>query len=116
RSEFFGQPGSRAHPAALRRIGLANEAAPGVDPCGALQVHVDLPAGETRGVHFLLGQGETREAAVDLARAYRDAARVDQARRGVAARWQTLLSARRARTPDPALDLMLNQWLPYQTL
>ena len=62
------QPGNRAHPAALRRIGLAGEAAPGIDPCGALQVHVDLPAGETRSVHFILGQGDTREAALALAR------------------------------------------------
>jgi cyclic beta-1,2-glucan synthetase len=116
RGEFFGRPGDRTRPAALARIGLASTVQPGVDPCGALQVHVDLPPGQSRTVHFLLGQGDTHDAALALVRSYRDPAAVRAAREASDGRWRELLSARRARTPDPALDLMLNHWLPYQTL
>ena len=88
----------------------------GADPCAALQVHVDLPGGETRSVHFLLGQGESDAAALDLVRRYRDPATVAAAWEAMRKGWQTLLHTRTVRSPDPALDLMLNQWLPYQTL
>jgi cyclic beta-1,2-glucan glucanotransferase len=116
RSEFLGRHGDRARPAALARIGLASTVRAGADPCAALQVHVDLPAGETRTVHFLLGQGESETAALDLVRRYRDAAAVAAAWNAMREAWQLLLGARAVRSPDPAFDLMLNQWLPYQTL
>ena len=76
RSEFLGRHGDRARPAALTRIGLASTVRAGADPCAALQVHVDLPAGETRTVHFLLGQGDSARAALELVRRYRDPAAV----------------------------------------
>ena len=30
--------------------------------------------------------------------------------------WKTRLDTVQVTTPDPAFDLMVNQWLPYQTL
>jgi cyclic beta-1,2-glucan synthetase len=116
RSEFLGHHGERARPAALTRIGLASAVGAGADPCAALQVHVDLPAGETRTVHFLLGQCPTHAEALLLARRYRDAAVVRDAWDAMRMRWESLLAARTVQSPDPALNLMLNRWLPYQTL
>ena len=39
----------------------------GFDPCAALQLRIDLAPGETREVVVLLGQGETRAHALELA-------------------------------------------------
>ncbi len=116
RTEFLGRRGDRARPAALTRIGLASAVRPGADPCAALQVHVDLAPGERRTVHFLLGQGASHDAVRELVRRYREPAAVEAARQAVAARWEQLVGARRVHTPEPALDVMLNHWLPYQTL
>jgi cyclic beta-1,2-glucan synthetase len=116
RSEFLGRHGDRARPAALARIGLASTVGSGADPCAALQVHVDLPAGATRTVHFLLGQCASHEEALQLARQYRDAATAQAAWDAMRARWESLLAARTVQSPDPALNLMLNRWLPYQAL
>ena len=58
RTEFLGRMGDLSHPAALSRIGLASTVEPGLDPCAAIQLHVDLPVGGSEEVFFLLGEGE----------------------------------------------------------
>ncbi|HET7233062.1 MAG TPA: glucoamylase family protein [Longimicrobium sp.] len=116
RAEFLGTPGSLARPAALARIGLGESYGEGLDPCGALQVHVDLAPGAEKTLHFLLGDGATRGEALDLVRRWRDPAAADAARREAEAFWDDLLGALRIRTPDPAMDLLVNRRLPHQAL
>ncbi|WP_374689756.1 GH36-type glycosyl hydrolase domain-containing protein [Promineifilum sp.] len=121
RMEFLGRLGSVQRPAALRRIGLSNRVEPGLDPCAVIQLHVDLPVGEDRDVpaerlYFLIGQGEDEDDAIALIARYRDAAQVEMARRDSAERWERLLTTVQVETPDPAMNLLLNRWLLYQTL
>ncbi len=116
RIEFLGREGSMAQPAALERIGLAGAVRAGLDPCAVYQVHLDLPAGETRELYFILGQGANREEALALVRRYRDPARIEAAWRAVGEFWEGLLTTVTVHTPDPAMDLLLNRWLLYQTL
>src|SRR5262249_23234491 len=85
-------------------------------PCAALQLHIDLAPGESKTVHFLLGQARDAGSATLLVRRYRDPAAAEAARRAVDARWDEILGARSAKTPDPGFDLMLNRWLLYQVL
>ncbi len=116
RTEFLGLGGSRARPAALRRVGLAGAAGAGLDPCAAYQVHVNIEPGASARFHFLLGQGRDREEASALVRAFRRAdAPAEAARRG-AEEWERVLGSLVVRTPDPALDLLVNRWLPHQVL
>ena len=56
RTEFLGERGDYSCPAALERIGLSDTVRAGADPCAAYQVHLDLGPGETREMHFILGQ------------------------------------------------------------
>ncbi|HEY8040702.1 MAG TPA: glucoamylase family protein [Polyangiaceae bacterium] len=115
RAEFLGR-GGYARPEALERWGLASRADAGVDPCAALQVHVDLAAGESVETHFILGQGRDREEALSLVDRYRDRAVVDGAWEATGAFWDGLLGSVRVKTPDAGMDLMLNRWLLYQTV
>ena len=116
RSEFLGRLGSLAHPAALGRIGLSSTVQAGLDPCAALQMHIDLPPGGSEEVWFLLGQGADRAEAVALATRFQDSAQVEQAWQAVNDLWDNLLGAVQVHTPDPAMDLLLNRWLLYQSL
>lgn len=116
RTEFLGREGSRRHPAALDRMGLAGTVRAGLDPCAALQIHLDLNPGETQEVFFLLGQGADQQEAIDLVEQYQDPAKVEDAREAVRKLWDNLLGAVTVETPDPAMDLLLNRWLLYQAL
>jgi cyclic beta-1,2-glucan synthetase len=116
RAEFLGRRGTRAAPAALGRIGLARRVEAGLDPCAALQVHVDLAPRETRDVHFLLGQAASHHEAIELVAKYRAPGAVEATLAAVVRHWDELLGAVQVRTPDPAVDVMLNRWLLYQAV
>lgn len=116
RTEFLGRLGDTKRPAALGRVGLAGEVRPGPDPCAALQVHVELEPGEAKEIYFLLGQGASREQAMQLVRRFREPAEMERAWDEAVGRWDDLLGAVTVDTPDEALNTLLNRWLPYQNL
>ena len=116
RKEFIGRNGSLEAPAALRRVSLAGRDGAGLDPCAALQTNLELAPHEAREVIFLLGEAESKEAAQELVATFRQAANVNAAFEKVLDHWDELLGTVEVRTPDPALDTMLNRWLLYQTL
>ena len=116
RTEFLGPNGGPEAPAALGRARLADRTGELGDPCVALMTGIELgPAGEEEVV-FLLGQAESEEEARRLVHVYGETGRAQHALEEVQAGWDRILGAVEVRTPDPALDLMLNRWLIYQAL
>lgn len=116
RLEFLGRRGDYARPEALERWGLTGSTEPGVDPCAALQVHLELAPGEQIETHFVLGQAASRDEALKLVTQFRAPAAVETARQELDTFWDKLLGSVRVKTPEPAMDLMLNRWLLYQTV
>ncbi|MEO8242773.1 MAG: glucoamylase family protein [bacterium] len=113
RGEILGRRGSLARPARLS--GLSGRSGPGLDPCAALQRQIVLAPGEQAEVVFLLGQGGSAAAARALIEKMRakDLAEVLAEVKGW---WHDLLTQMQVKTPDRAMDIMLNGWLLYQTL
>jgi cyclic beta-1,2-glucan synthetase len=66
-------------------------------------------------VVFLLGQAEHAEEARAIITRYR-AANLDEDEADVAAHWERMLGSVQVKTPDRAMDIMLNGWLMYQTI
>ena len=116
RTEFLGRSGSLAQPDALARWGLSGSTESGTDPCAVLQTHFDLAPGESKDTHFVLGQGRDVAHAVELADRFRPAAAVEAAWRALGEHWDTVLGAVQVKTPEPAMDVLLNRWLVYQCL
>jgi len=116
RTEFLGRNGSVREPAALKRIGLSGTVTAGLDPCAAIQIHLDLAADQTEEVLFLIGQGGDREEAHRLIRRYVQPEQAQSAWEEAIRQWDEILGAVQVTTPDPAMDLMLNRWLLYQAL
>lgn len=116
RAEFLGRHGSVDHPAALQQSRkLSGTVGVGFDPCAAIQRRLVLAPNEEVEVVFLLGQGSDQSEARTLVQRYR---RTDPeaVKAEVATRWNDVLGALRVKTPDRSFDLMINQWLLYQTL
>jgi cyclic beta-1,2-glucan synthetase len=116
RGEFLGRNGGPALPAALAgKAALSGAVGAGLDPCAALQRVVELAAGESIEVVFFLGQCESAEKARELVTRYRRTD-LDAVLAQVTEHWRVLLGAVQVKTPDRAMDIMLNGWLLYQTL
>jgi cellobiose phosphorylase len=60
--------------------------------------------------------GRSLDEVQQLVRRFRGSFAVEQALADVHAHWKHLLGAVQIRTPDPALDVLANGWLVYQTL
>jgi cyclic beta-1,2-glucan synthetase len=116
RTEFLGRNGSPDRPAALAaRHRLSGRVGAGLDPCGALQATIALPARGRAEVVFFLGEADSREQARELIVHYRTRD-VVTVLRAVGEHWSELLGTVQVKTPDRSMDLLLNRWLLYQTL
>jgi cyclic beta-1,2-glucan synthetase len=116
RTEFLGRHGSLAAPAALRsRTLLSGAVGAGLDPCAAQQCSVVLRPGESVDMVALLGQCGSAQESLALAGRWREAD-LDIELQRVQDHWDDLLGAVQVRTPDRAMDILLNGWLLYQTL
>jgi cyclic beta-1,2-glucan synthetase len=116
RTEFLGRNGRYDRPAALDRIGLAGTVRAGLDPCAALQVHLDMEPGEVQEIFFLLGQGDDRRNALQLVKQYQNPELVATAFEEAKQFWDGLLETITIHTPESAMDVLLNRWLLYQDL
>ena len=116
RREFIGRNGTLANPAALaRREQLSNRTGAGLDPCGTLQTQIELAPNDSIELAFFLGEGRNDDDARALVDRYR-AADLGAVLANVQRHWDELLGTVQVKTPDRALDIMVNGWLLYQTL
>jgi cyclic beta-1,2-glucan synthetase len=115
RTEFLGQAGSMARPAGITHVPLSGRTGPALDPCAALQRRLTLAPGQTVDLVMLLGQAPSAEAAHNLIVQTR-ATDPEATLQGVVTHWTDLLTKVQVRSPDRAMDILLNGWLLYQTL
>jgi cyclic beta-1,2-glucan synthetase len=116
RKEFLGRNGNYAEPAALRRQSLSQKTETGQDPCAALQSTVEFQPCEIHETIILLGQCENSEKARELTLRYREIALARKAFEEVTNHWGKWVNTIQVKTPDLAMDTLMNGWLFYQTL
>ncbi len=116
RAEFIGRNGTLQNPAALKRTRLSDKVGAGLDPCGAIQVSVDLTEGQQRDIVFRLGVGRNADEAGTLVQRFRGDLAARTALEAVWHYWNHTLGAVQVDTPDPSVNIMANGWLVYQTL
>ncbi|MGH7004889.1 MAG: GH36-type glycosyl hydrolase domain-containing protein, partial [Alphaproteobacteria bacterium] len=117
RGEFFGSLGTVERPAAvLEARTLSNLVEAGGDPCAALAVDIEIEAGATTEILFYMGDAENAEEARRILAEQgkkRSFAATLSASKAV---WADFLDGLQVDTPDPAFNVMVNRWLPYQSL
>lgn len=114
RDEFVGPYRSEENPVGLEREKLGNSVLKGGDPCFALQVLLNLKAGEEKEVNVFLGAAKDRE---DIARALkvcRGRGFAEREKEALGTQWENYLSRFQCMVPDADTARMVNCWNPYQ--
>lgn len=116
RASFLGRQQDLSQPAGLLAWSLDGVLDKVTEPAAAFQVHIDLAAGATEEVAFVLGEGEDLAHVRELAAHWTQLASVKQGGADNHHQWQERLSTIQVTTPDPAFDLMVNRWLLNQNI
>lgn len=116
RTEFLGRNGTLANPAALGRRKLSGKLGAGLDPCAAMLLPLELADGQQRELVFIFGAGHNLEEVRHLIQRFRSSQAARKALDAVTAYWTKTLGAVQVETPDPAVNILTNGWLVYQTL
>jgi cellobiose phosphorylase len=116
RAEFVGRNGSLAKPAALSRPTLSNLTGSGYNPCGAMQLKINLGVEGEQTVTIIIGSAKSNQEMHEYLKSYRQTAMTNVSYQEVQEFWDDLLGQVQVYTPDSGLNLLLNRWLIYQTL
>jgi cellobiose phosphorylase len=116
RCEFIGRNGTLQTPAAMSNAHLSGKTGAAMDPCAAIQVPVELAAGQSREVIFRLGSEQGAEKTSALISRLRASGSARTALDAVREYWKRTLGTVQMRTPQPGLDVLANGWLLYQTI
>ena len=116
RNEFIGRNGTLKNPAAMTRVKLSGRVGAGYDPCAAIQVTIEIPAGQEKEIIFKTGYGRNMGEATNVLRQFRLNASVHESLEKVKFYWKNTLNALKVETPDASINLLANGWLTYQTL
>lgn len=116
RADFLGQSGRLDNPSALAEgRAMHGLCGTGFDPCAVLKTNIHIPASGEVEITALLGDADSRAhahaliakfAAIDASSVLTD----------VISGWDAVINPIQISTPDRALDLLVNRWLPYQSL
>ncbi len=101
-------------PDGMRRSDLGGNFTAGKESCAAYQVHVDLAPGESTELVFILGEGVNTADVGSIVSRWTSTSSIDAALVQLSSYWKEQTQAVQVLTPDPAFDLMINRWLPYQ--
>lgn len=131
RDEFLGAYRGLERPQVVEAGQSNNSIAHGWAPIASQHVHMELAAGETQTLAFVLGYHENpRDAKFDppdsqtinkttvkpIITKFRDLAAVDAAFDDLKANWDKLLGVFQVETPDEHTNRMVNIWNAYQCM
>ena len=128
RIEFVGAKGSFKNPEGLLLKEFSNNAGAGYDPCSVIKVNISIKPNETKEIVFVMGQTEQprpEEAPCladwtdnisPLVKKYGHPAGSKKELDNVKNEWKGLLGQIKVKTPDRAMDILINEWLLYQVI
>ncbi len=114
RDEFVGSYRSEENPKNVENGKCANSTMYGGDPCFALQLDVDLKAGEEKEINIFLGTAMTENDIKKSVEHCREKDFVKKSFEKLSEHWDSYLNHFRCEIPDKDAQTMINIWNPYQ--
>ncbi len=84
------------------------------DPFSGLTTDLKVSRGQSQQLSFMVGLGENATAAGEYLNRYNEPIKVEKERKAQVSEIASVLNGLQVNTPDKAIDIMLNTWLPYQ--
>jgi cellobiose phosphorylase len=116
RLEFIGRNGTMKSPLGMKSRNFSGRKGIGLDACAAINAPFDLADGAEYELVFLLGCGKDSNDAMRIIRASRGTGAAENAFERGMAYWEKKCGKIKLHTPDPAVNVLVNGWLTYQTI
>jgi cellobiose phosphorylase len=116
RKSFIGEQGSVRYPEGLTNAGLTGDVGAGFDPCGVINCDLRVNSGKARTIVFGLGQADDKGKAAEMAARFRAVSYAKSELEAVRCFWKKLPGDITIRTPDRAMDILINGWMTYQVI
>ncbi len=114
RDEFIGPYRSEENPIGLENEVLGNSLLKGGDPCFALQLSVELKAGQEKELCVFLGTAPDKEGIAAALGRLRAEGFVEKEFANLRRCWAEYLGKFQCQVPDAETERMVNCWNPYQ--
>lgn len=115
RRDFWGQ-GKADSPESLKQDRLSGALGAGYDACAAMQVNINIKPHQTTEIVFLLGMAKNSEMSRELCDRFKNPEYAKDSLNAVKKMWKEKLQIIQVKTPDSAMNIMLNGWLLYQVI
>lgn len=114
RDEFVGSYRSEENPKRVENGECSNSTLYGGDPCFAMQLDIDLKAGEEKEINIFLGTAMTEDDIKKAVAHCREEDFVNKSFTKLNDHWNKYLSKFSCEIPDKDAETMINIWNPYQ--
>ncbi len=114
RDEFIGTYRSEENPKRVEEGSCSGSTMMGGDPCFALQIELDLEAGEEQTVHFYLGTAMDENEILNSVSHCREKDFASKSFADLESHWDDFLGKFECSLPDKNAERMINIWNPYQ--
>ena len=117
KESFLGNYGSLSAPKEIMRGGkLGGHCGDGYDPIASLCKNIRIDPGKERKISFFIGIEGKLEGVREALKYFADSKVVEKELEETKNRWNKLLNGSEVKTPDMAIDILVNRWLKYQTI
>ena len=113
---FLGRFGAWDAPEALARADWPPLFGRHEDPIAAIRCALALAPGESRTIGWVLAAAESEEETGRLLDRFRRLEAIEASLERARSAWRERLSTHRIETPDPAVDILVNDWIRYQAI
>ncbi|MBI1883475.1 MAG: glycosyl transferase family 36 [Chlamydiae bacterium] len=116
KESFVGKYGNRMAPKAVVAGKLGNHDGKWNDSISSLHLKFNLKPGKVEKCVFVTGLAEKESGVKETLSQYLDPVKASEALSETKAFWEKTLEGLTVQTPDPALNIMTNTWLKYQSI
>ena len=113
---FFLGEGGIGNPQALQKVSLNNENSLGKKSCLAYEIEIEVESFANKEISIILGADENVIDCKNTAYKYRKLNNCKQELEKVKNYWKELLGRLQVYTPLESTNIILNGWIPYQTI